>query len=213
MDFFNTKEIKFNSITPKTSPKPAGSGVLVALIKKKKEQALAILFVVGTGFFLFTYLSEKQGMISEFDQKIADYRQKEKPIEEYKKIQRENRSFFAEAPQSLSENGFINEIASMASRRNVKIISYAPVSPFVASFYKKIIITVECVAPNFQDAMFFLKDIEDSPRSIRIDSWQARSDTLQQSEEEKKNSNVVSMQVTFSSIYLNEKNDKKANNK
>ncbi len=216
MDFFNTKEIKFNTFssqTPKKTNKPDALQELLFLLQEKKELAITAVIVIGSVLFLFSFMGDKNGMISELDQKIADYSSKEDPLKEYKKTQEENKEFLTAAPLSLSEGSFINEIASMASKRNIKILSYVPVSPTVAGFYQKINVNMNCAADSFQDAMLFLKDVESSPFSIRIDAWSAGVDPRAQIDAGNKASEAISMQITFSSIHLNEKDAKKDKNK
>jgi hypothetical protein len=215
MDFFNTKEIKFNTVssqTPKMSNKPGGLQEMLFLLQEKKELAITAVIVLGSVFFLFSFTGEKNGIISGLDQKIADYSQKEAPLKEYQKTQKENKDFFTTAPMALSEGNFINEIATLASKRNIKILSYVPVSPTVAGFYQKINVNMNCAADSFQEAMLFLKDVESSPFSIRIDAWSAGIDPRAQSDVNKP-SETIAMQITFSSIHLNERNAKKDKNK
>lgn len=207
MDFFNTKEIKFSSTSNKASKKPSGVEEILFLLKEKKEQAIAIAMVVCAGLFLYMFLGDNMTSIGELNQKITDYEQKEAPLKAYQKTQEENKAFFASAPMSLSEGSFINEIAAIASKRNVKILSYVPMSPTVAGFYQKININMNCEAGSFQQAMFFLKDVESSPLSIRVDTWSANmpSQLNNSYDSEQKIKETISMQVTFSSIHLNEK--------
>jgi len=72
---------------------------------------------------------------------------------------------------------------------------------------------MNCAADNFQEAMLFLKDVESSPFSIRIDAWSAGIDPRAQAEAGNKAAEAIAMQITFSSIHLNEKDAKKDKNK
>lgn len=218
MEFFNNKNIKFNTITTKAATERAAKESLRAgkvfnvnlsdisfFVQKNKEISLAIAIVVGVLVFLNNFVTEKTSFISTLDQQIQSYTEKENPLKNWQKIEKENKNFFQDFPAPISESFFIEELSLLASRHNITISQYVPVGMVEEGFYKKISVRLDCEAKSFKDVLMLLYDIEHSMFSMRVDDLKMMLKQDDFSDKE----GVLSIKILTSSVQLKEKDDKK----
>ena len=92
-------------------------------------------------------------------------------VDKITQSQKELDDFIKKIPESIDVDSLTGKITEYASIHKVQIISFSPADKRADRTKELVSITINILSGNYSDMVSFIKEIEDSPYNIRLESW------------------------------------------
>ncbi len=111
----------------------------------------------------------------EHQQQMQGFQEKMDVIGRYKRSLKTLNDFFASLPAQLEDDKLITQLTEYAVKNNVDIINYAPGQSKNEKLYDSSRVRLSVSAGSFKDLLAFMRMIERSPYSLRVESFSSSS--------------------------------------
>jgi hypothetical protein len=172
-----------------------------------EQQVLALNIAIGLGaltvgiFVVHMRLEEYFNLKADLDELVV----KEEPAHHYDKIIKERRVFLQTVPSTLSEEELIPYLTQLADKHNVVINELQPPYERVEGFYREVRMLFSCSVADFQDAMVFVNDIENSKYMLKVNSLSFSLKQKEEATDDPRAKPGLVMSLDISSVRLMEK--------
>lgn len=146
-------------------------------IKSKPEILIIIVLIVfslSATIYLYSNFTKKN---KEFAEKKKTYQEQLESADQNEIIKQKYDKFVKEFPAKIVVDDLIDKLSVFAITHNIKIISFSPAQEQEGEFSKTVTININFSAEKYTDLINFMKDIEQAPYAIRIETWQGRLET------------------------------------
>ncbi len=144
-------------------------------IIERKWEVSCISAVVLTLFCAYMLFNSRSQQVAGLDEDVRQLAEKEKPVQDYQNILKENKAYMDSLPPAIADNKFITELTAWAGKRNIRIRTFEPPQSSNEGFYRRTLVKMSCTASGFRDALLFLSDIERSKYAVKVVSWNAKT--------------------------------------
>ncbi len=140
-------------------------------IKSRPEIFIRILLIAITLFATMYIYKRHTGMVGELTEETQKMQEKLAAVENQKKVQQEYTDFMKSLPKSLPTDQVIDKISDFAVARDVQITSFSPTKNKNDAFTEMATLSINVTTQDYNNMILFIKDIEESPYSLRIEKW------------------------------------------
>jgi hypothetical protein len=150
-------------------------------LKKKPEILVAIASILLSIFVLAQIVSSSQKDRKALQEEKGNLEAKIKQIETLTKAKEDLASFLSNIPPVLDQSEAVSFLTDLANTRSIKIVSLFPSTGESTDYYDSFRIDLNILAENYENLWLFIRDIEDYKYTIRVESWEAATNTDQSS--------------------------------
>ncbi|MGE0267219.1 MAG: type 4a pilus biogenesis protein PilO [Candidatus Omnitrophota bacterium] len=163
VDVRDLKNIDFTQIQENIKSKP---DILIII-------ALLAVSLSATMYFYVNFTKKTKDM----EQKSVKYKEQLGSAEQNKTLKEKYDKFMAEFPEKIVIDDLIDKVSVFAINHNIKIISFSPAQENTDEYTKIDRININISAENYSDLINFMKNIEQTPYAIRVETWQGKLDS------------------------------------
>lgn len=135
--------------------------------------ALIVISLSATMYFYMNFTKKTK----EIGEKSVKYKEQLESAEQNKTLKERYDKFMAEFPKKIVVDELIDQISVFAINHNIKIISFSPSQESADEYTKIDRININISAENYSDLINFMKNIEQTPYAIRVETWQGKLET------------------------------------
>jgi len=139
------------------------------ILLANKDFAMQVGLVVGTLFIIFSLVGQNGIRNKSYRDEISKLNAKEGTIKTYEASLKELKKFKAGVPKELEEDEFSSLVTDLASKDNVNILSFSPGQRRKEDLAEVVTMHMTVRVSTYKDFAMFIKDLESSPSSLRID--------------------------------------------
>ncbi|MBF0386664.1 MAG: hypothetical protein HQL20_02275 [Candidatus Omnitrophica bacterium] len=141
---------------------------------KRKAETFCVVLVLVTGIVVWLFITSQLQKVSQIKSDVQLLLDKETVIAKFNKVSTEGAALMGTVPGALPENRFITQLTALANKRNVAVTAISPPSTKDSGFFRYISTQLSCSADNFNDALLFINDVDQSEFALKVDSWKVR---------------------------------------
>ena len=109
-----------------------------------------------------------------YQNQIRQKKEKNTIILEYNKVKKQLDEYLSSLSKPLTSEALISKIASYASQSHIDIVDINPQGTKKFDNYVSIIINLSITAKDFRDIVSFIRLLETSPYSFKIQNWKGK---------------------------------------
>ena len=140
-------------------------------LQKHPEIFVNILLIPLTLFAIIYLYSGRQKEAQKLRNTIVEMRGKADVVARLGQTQKEYDEFIKKFPQSIESDRLIDKISEFAVTHNVQITSYTPAKQKTSGLVELTSISINISSNNYDDIVAFIKDIEESPYTLKVEKW------------------------------------------
>ena len=175
---FNINDIKIDDI--------------IKLATEHQNTLIKIAIVVGSLYLLVVIINDHRAKVQDFRNQTSQAQDKLAAIKARDQSAGDLSAYQSTLPKEVNEFDLIGLISNYAKSNHVNIPSLSPSQSKDMGLYDEIDIAFQATADNFKDMVLFLRKLEKSTSTLRVDSW---------SGQESDNGQIV-FNVTISSVHI-----------
>ena len=144
------------------------------LFEKKSLFAVGVVLVVAliAALALWKNYSSK---LTDYQSEIQQTHQKIDIIAAHDQSLKELNKFTSFLAKPLSQEMLIHQLTDYAAQNQVDILNITPKETRSENFYTISVVQLNVTAGSFKNLLLFLRAVETSPYTLRVESWSARS--------------------------------------
>jgi len=140
-------------------------------LKKQPDRIIVTVIVTITVVFLLFYFSKRPQKIQALSAEIQTLEEQIKAIEDYEARKEELDTFLNDIPETITADDLRKLLNDFAVKNEVYIDSFSPARRTEEDLYETISFEINVSADEYRNAVLFIRDLENAPFGIRIDSW------------------------------------------
>ena len=140
-------------------------------IQKYPEIFINILLIPLTLFAIIYISSGQQKEAQRLKNTVTEMKSKADVVARLGQVQKEYDEFIKKFPQSIETDRLIDKISEFAVTHNVQITSYTPAKQKTSGLVELTTISINISGNNYNDIVAFIKDIEESPYTLKVEKW------------------------------------------
>ena len=148
---------------------------VLQILSARKTKAMiagfAAVTVIG-GLMVFNGYRER---VAGYQRQMQDLQDKMDVVRRHERSLKALKVFWAALPGELEDNKLIIQLTEYAVKNNVDIINYAPGQSKNEKLYDSSRVRLSVSAGSFKDLLAFMRMIERSPYSLRVESFSSSS--------------------------------------
>lgn len=148
------------------------------LIEGHQWEAGAVAILILFVFLTTRILGDRLPQVSKIDKEMVLLTKKQVPIEASKKIIEEKSAFLKSALPGITEKELVSFLTALAEKRGVTISEFQPVKSQTTQYYISSEISLLCSADTFTTILSFLKDLETSSFSFRVETLRIKGQNM-----------------------------------
>jgi len=130
--------------------------------------SLLAIITISASIFIFSGQKNKAG---QYSKDIQVLKEKLEAAELNKNVEKEYREFVDSFPEATTVDNMIYKISEFAQNRDINIETSSPAKNKSNTLWEQFSIELSVTSTDYKNLVLFLKDIEDAPYAIRIESW------------------------------------------
>jgi Tfp pilus assembly protein PilO len=135
------------------------------------DRVLNVLMVIMTISVLFFVYKNYTRVTKALGKKVSDLQEKSAALDKFNAAQEELNNFMKDVPKEISGDELIEKLSQFAINRNIQILSFSPAKEKSNNYVSLTSVEIHVTSDNYADIILFMRDIENSPYSVRITKW------------------------------------------
>jgi Tfp pilus assembly protein PilO len=176
-------------------------------IQSRPDVIITILTITISIFATVFVYTKYETQAKSLNQQVNAFKEKNKVVAKHKKSQEEYNKFIKTFPDSLTIDEFSNKLSRTALAYDIRILDFKPTQKSNNDYFSYDGVAITISANEYEDLVDFIKEIESSSNTFRIESWKAgaggQSNQSRRRKSEKTTSSTkVNSTITFGLLNL-----------
>ena len=140
-------------------------------MQKHPEIFINILLIPLTLFAIIYVYSGQRKEAQRLKDVITELKSKTGVVTRLGQTQKEYDEWVKKFPQTIAGDRLIDKISEFAVTHSVQITSYTPAKQKASGLIEQTTISINISSNNYDDIVAFVKDIEESPYTLKVEKW------------------------------------------
>lgn len=157
---------------------------------KNADVSICIILVILTIFINLKIIESHKENLNTLNTKIEEMQNTLKAVEIDQKSDQKFTEILAEFPEPISINELSQILTGYASKYELQINNYSPGRAETTEGVKINSMSISTESPDFESMINFLKEIENSPYPIRLQSWSGTQGPVKEATQSARNDKI-----------------------
>jgi len=176
-------------------------------LQSRPDLLINLVLIITTLFAVFYTYKKNTTEAKMLKAEVGQLEQRMVVVEQGDRSQEEYDNFLTSFPESLPSDQIINKLSEFAGIHNIQILSFSPANAREENFTEQTTVQLNISSESYVDIVRFIKAIEDSPFSIRVDKFTSttRSNPRQTRQQvDISQATIIEAKIEIASITLKE---------
>lgn len=147
-------------------------GKLIKDLMNRKDILVNIAVILVTLFLFKKVVGVQNKTIIQLKSQTANIKEKMDALADYEAIKKQADNYIDKLPQGIGRvDNIVEKVNELAVSRGIKILSFTPSGKNKDDFYEITRVKLSIEAPRYEDAAYFVSDIEKSDLNLRVENW------------------------------------------